>query len=100
MPSPMEIVWRIMRPPNLVAREQVQNGALPRQENQAASRPHDAEPAAQTALPADVFLRFSVALLINGRAQKPTLSTTPNVKKRSEERRVGKECRSRWSPYH
>src|SRR3712207_9161138 len=23
-----------------------------------------------------------------------------NVKYRSEERRVGKECRSRWSPYH
>ena len=23
-----------------------------------------------------------------------------NVHKRSEERRVGKECRSRWSPYH
>ena len=23
-----------------------------------------------------------------------------NTKKRSEERRVGKECRSRWSPYH
>ena len=23
-----------------------------------------------------------------------------NVKVRSEERRVGKECRSRWSPYH
>ena len=22
------------------------------------------------------------------------------VKARSEERRVGKECRSRWSPYH
>ena len=22
------------------------------------------------------------------------------VKPRSEERRVGKECRSRWSPYH
>ena len=22
------------------------------------------------------------------------------VKVRSEERRVGKECRSRWSPYH
>src|SRR5256885_15726206 len=26
----------------------------------------------------------------------PPASTTP----RSEERRVGKECRSRWSPYH
>ena len=24
----------------------------------------------------------------------------PICKKRSEERRVGKECRSRWSPYH
>ena len=22
------------------------------------------------------------------------------LSKRSEERRVGKECRSRWSPYH
>ena len=26
--------------------------------------------------------------------------TTPNNRIRSEERRVGKECRSRWSPYH
>ena len=26
--------------------------------------------------------------------------TTVEVKSRSEERRVGKECRSRWSPYH
>ena len=24
----------------------------------------------------------------------------PKYKTRSEERRVGKECRSRWSPYH
>ena len=23
-----------------------------------------------------------------------------NIAERSEERRVGKECRSRWSPYH
>ena len=23
-----------------------------------------------------------------------------NLQSRSEERRVGKECRSRWSPYH
>src|SRR2546422_11409791 len=26
--------------------------------------------------------------------------TTHSKLKRSEERRVGKECRSRWSPYH
>ena len=25
---------------------------------------------------------------------------TESIKSRSEERRVGKECRSRWSPYH
>src|SRR2546422_2084540 len=28
------------------------------------------------------------------------LIVTPSINVRSEERRVGKECRSRWSPYH
>src|ERR1051326_3170441 len=28
------------------------------------------------------------------------LARAEELKKRSEERRVGKECRSRWSPYH
>src|SRR2546430_17104594 len=28
------------------------------------------------------------------------LSLVAEMKTRSEERRVGKECRSRWSPYH
>jgi len=28
------------------------------------------------------------------------LIVATNGKERSEERRVGKECRSRWSPYH
>src|SRR5580698_1000448 len=27
-------------------------------------------------------------------------ASAPAVSARSEERRVGKECRSRWSPYH
>src|SRR2546430_7422516 len=27
-------------------------------------------------------------------------AAAPNYEVRSEERRVGKECRSRWSPYH
>src|SRR6266566_6002246 len=27
-------------------------------------------------------------------------SSAPTAARRSEERRVGKECRSRWSPYH
>src|SRR3712207_1573878 len=29
-----------------------------------------------------------------------TSSISPTRYRRSEERRVGKECRSRWSPYH
>ena len=29
-----------------------------------------------------------------------TYGVCNNCNKRSEERRVGKECRSRWSPYH
>src|SRR2546425_11221839 len=34
-----------------------------------------------------------------GRARL-TLFLEPSHSERSEERRVGKECRSRWSPYH
>ena len=34
-----------------------------------------------------------------GEKKVPTLCDDPNLA-RSEERRVGKECRSRWSPYH
>src|SRR5260221_685650 len=30
----------------------------------------------------------------------PATPVTPVRELRSEERRVGKECRSRWSPYH
>jgi len=33
-------------------------------------------------------------------APVPTLKREAVVSGRSEERRVGKECRSRWSPYH
>ena len=29
-----------------------------------------------------------------------SLNSFPGIVTRSEERRVGKECRSRWSPYH
>ena len=42
-------------------------------------------------------LTFDDVLLVPGKSEilpKETILT------RSEERRVGKECRSRWSPYH
>ena len=40
---------------------------------------------------------------VNGATQEHTQASGesgPPIRSRSEERRVGKECRSRWSPYH
>ena len=40
---------------------------------------------------------------LSGNSSNATLgfsTQTPIFNSRSEERRVGKECRSRWSPYH
>src|SRR5258708_12748239 len=37
---------------------------------------------------------------LSQQSRQPILFVTPQGQKRSEERRVGKECRSRWSPYH
>ena len=42
--------------------------------------------------PANVFLIWSMLAGYTELARE--------IKPRSEERRVGKECRSRWSPYH
>jgi len=47
-------------------------------------------------MPDEVFNKYLQAV---GGAQKAA-ALTSLVATRSEERRVGKECRSRWSPYH
>ena len=39
-----------------------------------------------------------ISITVNNSGTVSTVTPTPTV--RSEERRVGKECRSRWSPYH
>ena len=50
--------------------------------------------------------RNNLSVGINGGVNLNSASFTPTIKQnslmgiRSEERRVGKECRSRWSPYH
>ena len=38
--------------------------------------------------------------VLDGVTTNPSLMAKEGIKGRSEERRVGKECRSRWSPYH
>ena len=47
---------------------------------------------------AQELLRRIDAEQLHGR--KALLSISGSAGMRSEERRVGKECRSRWSPYH
>ena len=43
---------------------------------------------------------YNVALNTGGVSGQTFLLATHEMIIRSEERRVGKECRSRWSPYH
>src|ERR1043165_4860297 len=40
---------------------------------------------------------FTTAIASSPEGEYPII---PSCQSRSEERRVGKECRSRWSPYH
>src|SRR5256885_7937535 len=56
----------------------------------------------QSATPAKAqgALRAAVGQALRGNAGFRAVSVSPSLKDRSEERRVGKECRSRWSPYH
>ena len=41
-----------------------------------------------------------VIILLTSLYESETKAESHRCKMRSEERRVGKECRSRWSPYH
>ena len=52
--------------------------------------------------PADLLLPedLAVTILINSRVGPRAFQAVQKRAHRSEERRVGKECRSRWSPYH
>ena len=43
---------------------------------------------------------FTKRAFLNGRIDLSQAESVIDVINRSEERRVGKECRSRWSPYH
>ena len=45
----------------------------------------------------EIYVEGSSVIL---KKYKPSCIFCDGSKDRSEERRVGKECRSRWSPYH
>src|SRR3989441_1910507 len=49
-----------------------------------------------------VFLLEGLIFIVMGLSLRPILGSLGGAvaRERSEERRVGKECRSRWSPYH
>ena len=63
-------------------------------DNLAQARPANSWEAASIARWADKYQTF-----INNTKRRKTQKHT-HTHTRSEERRVGKECRSRWSPYH
>src|SRR5256885_8449313 len=45
-------------------------------------------------------LGCSPAPIFAQETRQRTFASAEDASRRSEERRVGKECRSRWSPYH
>ena len=73
------------------------------QENSAPEAPATSEAAEAEELEEEESSLFEVALQLDINSayvsHNRIFSDTP-VAQRSEERRVGKECRSRWSPYH
>src|SRR3712207_8531121 len=69
----------------------VQTCALPILPAPRRRRAVDLQPRALAEVPAEALGRRAVRVLLRPVAQRL---------QRSEERRVGKECRSRWSPYH
>ena len=48
----------------------------------------------------DYYEKLGVTKIINAAGTYTNLTASIMPDSRSEERRVGKECRSRWSPYH
>ena len=49
--------------------------------------------------PIKTTLKKAIDYICNGDKTNDEIYVTTHLT-RSEERRVGKECRSRWSPYH
>src|SRR2546426_7860112 len=50
--------------------------------------------------PRAFFGKYALRLMLMMSAPMVVAYRIPAMTVRSEERRVGKECRSRWSPYH
>ena len=57
-------------------------------------------PAACELKPGHYLVNSGLLYLKSAASTKFAEQRTKDLKDRSEERRVGKECRSRWSPYH
>ena len=53
-----------------------------------------------TRIPANTLRGKPVGVYVGSSNNDYGMLITADPRSRSEERRVGKECRSRWSPYH
>src|SRR2546429_9112044 len=61
---------------------------------------HDNPPTGVTVLSFDIDVTGAELQPSETGTQPVSMLSEPEDIERSEERRVGKECRSRWSPYH
>ena len=64
-----------------------------------AAQKNDSETYRQLNLFGDIFERVRTDY-VEDVSEEKLIEAAVNGMLRSEERRVGKECRSRWSPYH
>src|SRR2546429_9693751 len=60
----------------------------------------DSSPAARALIAESLAMRQALETVARVAEHPTTVLITGERGTRSEERRVGKECRSRWSPYH
>ena len=86
-------------PHRLDPNRRIEDHRFPRNLMSFGDGPHRCPGAAVALLESAIFLDHLFRVPGIRLAQTPTITSNPMVE-RSEERRVGKECRSRWSPYH
>ena len=81
-------------------RQDIQNHAVGRQEEEGADGEFEQVIDKSDALPVCSHKFIAACVEGNGEKYQRIQGVADDSTTRSEERRVGKECRSRWSPYH
>ena len=76
------------------------HGKKPSEESTSSHTPRTLAGSATTNTSADSTDAAASGIAVNSSTVSSAFASDADGNTRSEERRVGKECRSRWSPYH